>query len=48
MLVRYQGKKEILNGGRGRIVDTNPFVFVTVRYTACFAKPFVGAKIGKY
>ena len=47
VLVKFIGRKQILNGGRGRIIDTNPLVFITVRYTACFAKPFVGAKISK-
>ena len=45
VLVRYTGRKQILNGGRGRIIDTNPFIFITVRYTAQFAKPYVGAKV---
>ena len=47
LLVRFQGTKQILNGGRGRIIDTNPYVFITVKYTACFVKPYVGAKISK-
>ena len=35
----------MLYGGRGRVVDTSPFVQYTVKYSAVFAKPHVGAKI---
>ena len=31
--------------GRGRIVDTSPYVQYTVRYSCLFAKPKVGAKV---
>jgi len=35
----------VLYGGRGRIVDTSPFIQYTVKYTCIFAKPKVGAKV---
>ena len=35
----------MLYGGRGRIVDTSPYIQYTVRYTAEFAMPKVGAKL---
>ena len=34
-----------MNGGRGRVLDTSPYVHMTVRYTAVYARPYVGAKL---
>ena len=45
VLSHFTSKFSVLYGGRGRIVDTSPFVQYTVRYTAVFAKPKVGAKL---
>ena len=45
VLVSYKGRKQVLNGGRGRVVDTSPFVQLVVRYTGVYAKPTVGAKL---
>ena len=45
MLSHFTSKFSVLYGGRGRIVDTSPFIQYTVRYNAVFAKPKVGAKI---
>ena len=45
VLVAYKGRREVLNGGRGRVVDTSPFVHLNVRYTAVYAKPTVGARL---
>ena len=39
VLVAFKGNKQVLNGGRGRIVDTSQFVHLTVRYTGVYAKP---------
>ena len=45
VLISYKGRKQILNGGRGRIVDTSPYVHLAVKYTGVYARPYVGAKI---
>ena len=45
VLVAYKGRKQVLNGGRGRVVDTSPFVQLVVRYTGVYAKPTVGSKL---
>ena len=45
VLTSYTGKKEILHGGRGRMVDTCAFIRIQVRYTAVFAKPQIDAVI---
>ena len=45
VLVAFQGKKEVLNGGRGKVVDTSPYVHLVVRYTGLYARPEVGAKL---
>ena len=39
VLVSFKGRKQILNGGRGRVVDTSPYVQLVVRYTGVYAKP---------
>ena len=39
VLVSYQGRKEVLNGGRGKIVDTSPYVHLVIRYTGVYARP---------
>ena len=45
VLTKFIGRKQILNGGRGRVTDTSHFIQVLVRYTATFARPEVGATI---
>ena len=45
VLTKFIGRKQILNGGRGRVTDTSHFIQVLVRYTAAFARPEVGATI---
>lgn len=45
VLVGFKGKRSILNGGRGRVVDTSPWIHLVVRYTAAFARPVEGARI---
>jgi hypothetical protein len=44
-LTEFTSKFKVLYGGRGRVVDTSPYVQYTVKYNAVFAKPHVGAKI---
>ena len=39
----YKGKIEVLNGGKGNIVDvSSPYVHYTVQVDAEFAKPEIG------
>ncbi len=45
VLSHFTSKFEVLYGGRGRIEGTSPLVGYTVRYSAVFSKPTVGAKI---
>merc|ERR1719469_31518 len=45
VLVAYKGKREVMNGGRGRVVDISPFVHLNIRYTAVYAKPTIGARL---
>ena len=47
VLTRFVGKRQILNGGRGRVLDTSPYIHMTVRYSAIFARPTIGAKLCK-
>ena len=39
VLVSFKGRKQVLNGGRGRIVDTSPYVHLVVKYTGVYARP---------
>ena len=45
VLVGFKGKRQILNGARGRVIDTSPWIHLVVRYTANFARPVEGARI---
>jgi DNA-directed RNA polymerase subunit E'/Rpb7 len=42
VLTDFTSKFQVLYGGRGRIVDTSPFVQYTVRYSCLYAKPQIG------
>ena len=45
VLSNFKGKFQLLNGGRGRVIDTSPSVLYTIKYTAEFARPARGSKI---
>ena len=45
VLTSYTGKKQILNGGKGRVTDTCAYIRIVVRYTAVFARPQIDAMI---
>lgn len=45
MLAQFTSRFEVLHGGKGRIRGTSALIGYTVRYTAIFAKPEIGAKI---
>ena len=45
VLVDFKGRKQIKNNGRGKVVDTSPFVHLVVKYTGVYAKPVIGARL---
>jgi len=45
VLSQFASRFEVLNGGRGRIEGTSALIGYSVRYTAVYAKPSIGAKI---